>query len=57
MLLILVALQAIWVFIFILFIHLLAPEVMCRQNHTFAVDYFALGVLAFEFMLGRVFFY
>ena len=27
---------------------------MCRQNHTFAVDYFALGVLAYEFMLGRV---
>lgn len=27
---------------------------MCRQNHTFAVDYYALGVLAYEFMLGRV---
>lgn len=26
---------------------------MCRQNHTIAVDYFALGVLAYEFMLGR----
>lgn len=33
---------------------LIAPEVMCRQPHTFAVDYFALGVLAYEFMLGRV---
>ncbi|EGR31045.1 protein kinase domain protein, partial [Ichthyophthirius multifiliis] len=33
----------------------MAPEVMCRQNHTFAVDYFALGVIAFEFMQGRVF--
>lgn len=32
----------------------LAPEVMCRQNHTFAVDYFAVGVIAYEFMLGRV---
>lgn len=32
----------------------IAPEVMCRQPHTFAVDYFALGVLAYEFMLGRV---
>lgn len=30
-----------------------APEVMCRQNHTIAVDYFALGVIAYEFMLGR----
>lgn len=31
----------------------MAPEVMCKQPHTFAVDYFALGVLAYEFMLGR----
>ena len=30
-----------------------APEVMCRQNHTIAVDYFALGVMTYEFMLGR----
>lgn len=35
----------------------IAPEVMCRQPHTFAVDYFALGVLAYEFMLGRVDFF
>ena len=27
---------------------------MCRQNHSFIVDYFALGVIAYEFMLGRV---
>lgn len=32
----------------------MAPEVMCRQNHGFAVDYFAVGVIAYEFMLGRV---
>ncbi|EGR27877.1 protein kinase domain protein [Ichthyophthirius multifiliis] len=31
----------------------MAPEVMCRHPHTFAVDYFALGIIAFEFMLGR----
>ena len=31
----------------------MAPEVMCRQNHGVAVDYFALGVLCFEFMFGR----
>ena len=31
----------------------MAPEVMCRQNHTYAVDYFALGVIGYEFMLGR----
>lgn len=32
----------------------MAPEVMCRQNHGFAVDYYALGVIAYECMLGRV---
>jgi serine/threonine protein kinase len=32
----------------------MSPEVMCAQNHTIAVDYFALGVMTFEFMLGRV---
>lgn len=31
----------------------MAPEVMCRQNHTGAVDFFALGVIGYEFMLGR----
>ena len=31
----------------------MAPEVMCRQNHTYAVDYFALGVMAYEFMMGK----
>jgi serine/threonine protein kinase len=31
----------------------MAPEVMCRQNHGVAVDYFALGVLLFEFMTGK----
>jgi hypothetical protein len=27
---------------------------MCAQNHTIAVDYFAVGVIAYEFMNGRV---
>ena len=31
----------------------MAPEVMCRQNHGVAVDYFALGVLLYEFMTGK----
>jgi serine/threonine protein kinase len=31
----------------------MAPEVMCRQNHGVAVDYFALGIIGFEMMLGR----
>jgi hypothetical protein len=30
----------------------MAPEVMCAQNHTIAVDYFALGVIGYEFMNG-----
>jgi len=31
----------------------MAPEVMCRQNHGVAVDYYALGVIAYECMLGK----
>lgn len=31
----------------------MAPEVLCRQNHGIAVDYFALGVIAYKFMMGR----
>lgn len=30
-----------------------APEIMCKQNHGIAVDYFALGVIAYECMLGK----
>lgn len=33
----------------------MAPEVMCKQNHGVAVDYYAIGVLAYELMMGRVF--
>jgi serum/glucocorticoid-regulated kinase 2 len=32
----------------------MAPEVLCSQNHTVACDYFALGVIAYEFMNGKV---
>lgn len=32
----------------------MSPEVMCSLNHTFAVDYFAVGVMGYEFMNGRV---
>lgn len=32
----------------------MAPEVICKQNHGVAVDYFAVGVMVYEFMLGRV---
>ena len=31
----------------------MAPEVMNGQNHTIAVDYFALGVIGYEFMNGK----
>jgi serine/threonine protein kinase len=31
----------------------LAPEVMCRQNHGVAVDYFAVGVIGYECMYGK----
>lgn len=27
---------------------------MCKQNHGIGVDYYAVGVIAFECMLGRV---
>ena len=32
----------------------MSPEVMCGQNHTIAVDYFALGIFTFECMMGHV---
>jgi len=35
----------------------MAPEVIFRQNHGVAVDYFALGVLAYECMRGIVLFF
>ena len=31
----------------------MAPEVICRQNHNVYADYFALGVIAYEFMIGK----
>ena len=31
----------------------MAPEVICQQPHSFAVDYFAVGVLLYEFMTGK----
>lgn len=31
----------------------MAPEVMCRHNHGLAADYFAVGVIGYECMMGR----
>ena len=31
----------------------MAPEVMKAKNHSFPVDFFAIGVIGYEFMLGR----
>jgi serine/threonine protein kinase len=31
----------------------MAPEVICRQNHSFPADHFAVGVIAYEFMTGK----
>jgi serine/threonine protein kinase len=32
----------------------MAPEVICRMNHSFEVDFFALGVIIYEMMMGSV---
>ena len=31
----------------------MAPEVLLRQNHSFCVDYFAVGVIAYELAVGK----
>ena len=31
----------------------MAPEVMFKQNHGIAADYFALGVIGYECIMGR----
>ena len=31
----------------------MAPEVLLAQNHSFPVDFFAIGVMGYEFMLGE----
>jgi serine/threonine protein kinase len=30
----------------------MAPEVMFRTNHSYEVDYFAMGIILFELMTG-----
>ena len=31
----------------------MAPEVLLGKNYTFTVDFFAIGVIGYEFMLGK----
>jgi hypothetical protein len=33
-----------------------APEVICRMNHSFVSDFYAVGVIAYELATGKVFF-
>jgi hypothetical protein len=32
----------------------MAPEVLCKQMHAYEVDFYAIGIIAHELMLGRV---
>jgi serum/glucocorticoid-regulated kinase 2 len=32
----------------------MAPEVLCKQMHSFEVDFYAIGIIAHELMLGKV---
>jgi serine/threonine protein kinase len=34
----------------------MAPEVLCKQVHSYPVDFYAIGVIAYELMLGKVIF-
>lgn len=35
------------------FLQLVAPEVICKTNHNIEVDYFAVGVITYELMMGK----
>lgn len=32
----------------------MSPEIICRMNHSFEADFFALGVIVYELMFGTV---
>lgn len=31
----------------------MAPEVLCKQGHSYGADYYAVGIITYELMLGR----
>jgi serine/threonine protein kinase len=31
----------------------MAPEVLLRQNHSFCVDFFAVGIIGYELAVGK----
>jgi serine/threonine protein kinase len=31
----------------------LAPEILCNQNHTYSIDYYAIGIIAYELAYGH----
>lgn len=31
----------------------MAPEVLCKQIHSFSVDFYAIGIIAYELMIGK----
>ena len=33
----------------------MAPEVLCKQMHSYEVDFYAIGIIAHELMLAKVF--
>jgi serine/threonine protein kinase len=35
----------------------MAPEVIANQNHDLSCDFFAIGVMVYELMMGRVIYY
>jgi serine/threonine protein kinase len=31
----------------------MAPEVICKQIHSFSVDFYAIGIICYEIMMGK----
>ena len=31
----------------------MAPEVICKQVHSFPVDFYAIGIISYELMMGK----